>query len=159
MILKPIDENYNCLNGVFDVDDVLRNIFNFNNIKFIETDIAGAQIDIDPYEFIAINRVLLIRPISKNPINKYSSASYDCLLTIAKASEPSLEVENTSTDGQFDTITKEFLSLEFMNTLRSYFTCCNHKVNIVQIKPIWNSTIATKRVNHSGVEINLTIEL
>ena len=160
MILKPIDGSWTCPAQGADIDDVLRNLFGFNSIKFIETDAAGAEMDSDPYSFFAINRVLLIRPIAKNRINKYSSASYDCLLTIARAVDPSMEVESVqSVDGQFDTITREFTKLDFLNVLRSYFTCCDYAVTITQVRPIWNSTTAAKRVNHSGVEINLTIEI
>lgn len=159
MILKPIDQDWVCPANDADVDDVFKNLFGFNGIKFVETDAAGASTDADPYSFFAINRVLLIRPISKNPNNRYSAASYDCLLTIAKAVNSSLEVETVSVDGQFDTITKEFLTLDFLNTLKSYFQCCGYKINIVQARPIWNSTTAAKRVNHSGVEINLTVEI
>ena len=158
MILKPIDPDYICPIDL-SIDNVFKNIFGFNDIVFIETDQAGAQLDSDPYSFFAINRVLAFKPITQSN-NKYSSAVYDCLLTIAKPADPSQEVESViSVDGQFETITKEFLTLEFANTLRSYFICCDQKITINQIKPIWNSTIAAKRINHSGVEINLSIEI
>jgi hypothetical protein len=158
-MLRPIDIDYSCPIDGSDIDDVLKNIFNFNNIKFIQTDQAGSQLDTDPYSFFAINRVLLIKPIAKNTNNRYSSATYDCLLTIAKPTDASQEVETVNIDGQFETITKEFLTLTFLNTLRSYFKCCGYGVNIIQVRPIFNSTIAAKRLNHSGVEINLTVEI
>ena len=159
MILKPIDTDYVCLPQGASIDDVLKNIFVFNDIVFVQTDGAGAQLDHDPYSFFAVNRVLSMRPIAKNTVNRYSSANYECLLTIAKPAEPSLEVETTNVDGQFETITREFLTLEFINTLRSYFHCCGYFITINQIKPIWNSTIAAKRINHSGVEISLSVEI
>lgn len=159
MILKPIDDAWICPATGADIDDVLKNLFGFNGIKFLQTDSAGSQLNADPYEFFAINRVLLIRPISKNPNNRYSEASYDCLLTIAKPADASQEVETVDIDGQFETITREFLTLGFLNTLKSYFQCCGYRVNIVQVRPIWNSTIAAKRINHSGVEITLTVEI
>jgi hypothetical protein len=159
MILKPIDDKFICPVIGSDIDDILKNIFDFNNINFIETDVFGSQINPDPYCFFAINRILLIRPIAKNSINKYSSASYDCILTIAKPSDASIEIESTNVDGQFEIITKQFLNLEFINTLRSYFRCCGYNINIQQIRPIWNSTQSAKRVNHSGVEINFTAEI
>lgn len=159
MILKPIDISYTCSAPGTDLDGILANIFAFNNIVFVQTDQAGAQINPDPYAFFAINRVLAIRPIARNTVNKYSSASYECLLTIARPINADLEVETVNVDGQFETITRQFLSLDFANALRAYFMCCDYKVSIVQIRPIWNSTAAAKRVNHSGVEINLTIEI
>ena len=159
MILKPIDETWACPAANADVNDVLKSIFEYNSINFIQTDAAGASMDADPYAFFAVNRVLLVRPVVLNGVNRYSSARYDCLLTIARAVSPSLEVETGSVDGQFDTITKEFLNITFLNTLRSYFRCCDQTVIISQVRPIWNSTVALKRVNHSGVEITLTIEI
>jgi hypothetical protein len=159
MILQPINNDWVCPASNADINDVLKNIFEFNNINFIQTDIAGASIDTDPYSFFAVNRVLLFRPVVLNQVNKYSNASYECLLTIARAVSPSLEVETGSVDGQFDTITKEFLNIAFLNTLRSYFKCCGYEVTISQVRPIWNSTSAVKSVNHSGVEINLTVEI
>lgn len=159
MILKPIDENWTCPAPDSDIDGVFKNIFLFNEMEFVQTDAAGSQINSDPYKFFAINRVLLIRPISKNPNNRYSSANYDCLLTIAKPTDSSQEVETVSVNGQFDEITKEFLNISFANTLKSYFQCCDYKIVITQIRPIWNSTVAAKRINHSGVEINLSVEI
>lgn len=158
-MLKPIDIDYVCPVAGSDIDIILKNIFDFNNIKFVQTDNAGSQLNSDPYSYFAVNRVLLIRPISTNTINKYNSANYDCLLTIAKPVDASQEIETVNVDGQFDTITKDFLNLTFANTLRSYFKCCGYDINIVQIKPIWNSTVAVKRINHSGVEINFTVEI
>jgi len=159
-ILKPIDVDYVCPAPGASLDDIFKNMFGFNDIKFIQTDAAGAHLPgVDPYSFFAVNRVLAIRPIETKPSNRYSSAAYDCLLTIGRAVDPSLEIETINVDGQFDTITAQFMDLGFINTLKSYFTCCDYRVHIISVVPIWNSVKAVKPVNHSGVEINLTVTI
>ena len=156
-ILKPIDENYTCVDANTP-DDILRAFFGFNSIVYVETDIAGSQLqNLDPYSFFAVNRVLNLVPLAGQ--NRYSQATYNCLLTIAKPINHDLEVETVNVLGQFDKITKELLSLEFLNTLRSYFKCCDYEIVINNVTPIWNSTRAVPAVNHSGVEINYTVTL
>lgn len=51
-ILKPIDENYTCVDATTP-DDILRSFaLGFNSIVYIETDIAGSQLqNLDPYSF------------------------------------------------------------------------------------------------------------
>ena len=156
-ILKPIDENYTCVDANTP-DDILRSFFGFNGITYVETDIAGSQLqNLDPYSFFAVNRVLNLVPLAGQ--NRYSRATYNCLLTIAKPINHDLEVETVNVLGQFDTITKELLSLEFLNTLRSYFKCCDYEIVITNVTPIWNSTRVVPAVNHSGVEINYTVTI
>ena len=156
-ILKPIDETYTCVDATTP-DDILRSFFGFNNIVYVETDIAGSQLqNLDPYSFFAVNRVLNLVPLAGQ--NRYSRATYNCLLTIAKPINHDLEVETVNVPGQFDTITKELLSLEFLNTLRSYFKCCDYEIVITNVTPIWNSTRAVPSVNHSGIEINYTVTI
>ena len=156
-ILKPIDETYTCA-AANTPDDILRSFFGFNGITYVETDIAGSQLqNLDPYSFFAVNRVLNLVPLAGQ--NRYSQASYNCLLTIAKPINHDLEVETVNVLGQFDTITKELISLEFLNTLRSYFKCCDYEIVITNVTPIWNSTRAVPAVNHSGVEINYTVTI
>ena len=136
----------------------MRSFFGFNSIVYVETDIAGSQLqNLDPYSFFAVNRVLNLVPLAGQ--NRYSRATYNCLLTIAKPINHDLEVETVNVPGQFDTITKELLSLEFLNTLRSYFKCCDYEIVITNVTPIWNSTRAVPAVNHSGVEINYTVTI
>lgn len=159
-ILKPIDDAYVCPVAGTDLDGIFRNLFGFNNIAFIETDIAGGHLpNADYYSFFAVNRLLAIRPVETRPSSRYGSAAYDCLLTIAKPVEPNREVENVNVPGQFELITKQFMNLDFINTFKSYFTCCDYAIQIISIRPIWNSTIALKEHNHSGVEINLTVTI
>ena len=156
-ILKPIDENYTCVDANTP-DDILRAFFGFNGITYVETDIAGSQLqNLDPYSFFAVNRVLNLVPLAGQ--NRYSQATYNCLLTIAKPINHDLEVETVNVLGQFDKITKELISLEFLNTLRSYFKCCDYEIVITNVTPIWNSTRAVPAVNHSGVEINYTVTI
>ena len=156
-ILKPIDETYICVDATTP-DDILRSFFDFNNIVYVETDIAGSQLqNLDPYSFFAVNRVLNLVPLAGQ--NRYSRATYNCLLTIAKPINHDLEVETVNVQGQFDTITKELISLEFLNTLRSYFKCCDYEIVITNVTPIWNSTRAVPAVNHSGIEINYTVTI
>ena len=156
-ILKPIDENYTCVDANTP-DDILRAFFGFNSIVYVETDIAGSQLqNLDPYSFFAVNRVLNLVPLAGQ--NRYSQATYNCLLTIAKPINHDLEVETVNVLGQFDKITKELISLEFLNTLRSYFKCCDYEIVITNVTPIWNSTRAVPAVNHSGVEINYTVTI
>lgn len=162
-ILKPKVDDYVCPVEGSDLDAILRNIFTFNGMKYIETDIAGAHLpSADPYSFFAVNRVLAFRPATLNSArtnNRYNQMSYECLLTIARPSKADLEIETINVPGQFDTITKEFLGLEFVNTLKSYFTCCGYGAEIVRVVPIWNSNRAVADINHSGVEINLTVTI
>ena len=156
-ILKPIDKTYTCVD-LRSRRNIKKTIFGFNNIVYVETDIAGSQLqNLDPYSFFAVNRVLNLVPLAGQ--NRYSQASYNCLLTIAKPINHDLEVETVNVLGQFDTITKELLSLEFLNTLRSYFKCCDYEIVITNVTPIWNSTRAVPAVNHSGIEINYTVTI
>jgi len=160
-ILKPIDNTFVCPVNAQDLDAILKSMFGYTGIRFIETDAAGAHFPgLDPYGFFAVNRVLVVRPIETKPSNRYSSFAYDCLLTIARPADVTREVEtNNAMDGQFDTITKELISPAFINTLKSYFTCCDYGFSVIAIRPIWNSTTAVKGVNHSGIEINLTLTI
>lgn len=158
-ILKPIDETFVCSNASTP-DGVLANIFDFNELLYIETDIAGSQLeDLDPYSFFAVNRVLNFAPVVNNSRNKYAQMRYDCLLTIAKPINPDLEVETVNIAGQFDTITKEVLTLDFINTFKSYFTCCEYLIENIRCTPIWNSNRAVPAINHTGVEINFTVTI
>ena len=110
-ILKPIDETYTCVDANTP-DDILRSLFGFNSIVYIETDIAGSQLqNLDPYSFFAVNRVLNLVPLAGQ--NRYSRATYNCLLTIAKPINHDLEVETVSVPGQFHPITTVLLILEF----------------------------------------------
>jgi len=150
-ILKPIDEDWVC--PIAETPDgVLSGIFAFSDLLYIETDIAGSQLkDIDPYSFFAVNRVLNFAPIAQSSRSKYSQLRYECLLTIAKPVDPSLEVETVNVPGQFDTITKELLTLGFINTFKSYFTCCDFLIENIRCVPIWNSNRAVPAINHTGV--------
>lgn len=150
-MLRKINTDWNCATD-FGVDAILKNIFDFNNITYIEADITGAQLNADPYSYFAINRIISFKPI--NSYNKYSLFAFDCVLTIAKPADASMEVFD-----QYDKIVKPFLNPEFANVFRSYFSCCDLKLTINQIKPIYNSTSAVKNVNHSGVEITFTVEI
>lgn len=157
MILKPIDENYTCIDASTP-DDILINIFGFNNMVYVETDAAGSQLqNLDFYSFFAINRILNLIPV--NSSNKYSQAAYNCLLTIAKPINMDLEVETVNVAGQFDIITKELISLAFLNQLRAYFKCCDYDMQITNVTPIWNSNRAAPAVDHSGVEITYTVTI
>lgn len=158
-ILKPIDETFVCPVAV-SPDNVLANFFTFNELLYIETDIAGSQLsDVDPYSFFGVNRVLSFAPIAANSRAKYSQLKYECILTIAKPVDPSLEVETVNVPGQFDTITKELLTLEFINTFKSYFTCCGFLIENIRCVPIWNSNRAVPAINHTGVEITYTVTI
>jgi len=163
-ILKPKDDTYVCPASGADLDDLLRNMLTaFNGIRFIETDGAGAHLpNADPYEFFAVNRVLAFRPVTTSSLrtnNRYNQLVYECLLTIARPVGDDLEIETINVPGQFDTITKEFTSLGFINTLKSYFTCCDYPAEIIRVIPIWNSNKAVAAVNHSGVEIYLNVTI
>lgn len=161
-ILKPLDDTFVCPAALTPAD-IFKGIALFNSIVYVETDVQGSQLtNLDPYKFFAVNRVLSFGPVvTANALRtnvKYSSMRYNCLLTIAKPINPDLEVETVKVPGQFDKITKEFLTLEFINTFRSYFACCGYALESINIKPIWNSTVACV-VNHSGVEINFYITI
>lgn len=158
-ILKPIDNDFVCVTGAETPDQILAGFFAFNGMAYIETDIAGSQLqNLDPYSFFGVNRVLNFAPVENNARNRYSNMRYNCMLTFAKPADSRLEVETVSgIPGQFDTITKELLKLEFINTLKSYFACCDYPVSGFSITPIWNSNRAVPAINHTGVEINFTV--
>lgn len=159
-ILKPIDDTYVCPVPGTDLNGIFKNLFGFNNITYIETDIAGGHLpNADPYNFFAVNRLINIRPIETRPSSRYGSAAYDCVLTIARPIQPDLEIETIDVPGQFEVITSQFMNLEFINTLKSYFTCCDYTFQVISCRPIWNSVKAVTEHNHSGVEINLTVTI
>ena len=158
-ILKPIDETFVCPVAE-SPDDVLRNIFVYNDLLYIETDIAGSQLqNVDPYSFFAVNRVLNFSPVVNNSRNRFAQVRYEAILTIAKPVIASLEVETVDVPGQFDTITKELLALGFLNTFKSYFTCCDFTIENIRCVPIWNSNRAVPAINHTGVEITYTVTI
>ena len=158
-ILKPIDANYLKIVAL-SPDDLLKNIFDFNELVYLESDANGSQVEtLDNYSFFGINRVLNYRPIANNSRNKYSEMAYDCVLTFAKPESPDLTIETLNVEGQFDTITKELLKLEFVNTFKSYFTCSGYLIEEIRLRPIYNSTAAVQAVNHTGVEINFTLTI
>jgi len=158
MILKPIDETFACVLATTP-DEVLANIFTFNDLLYVETDVAGSQLQPASGLYFGVNRVIAYGPIANNSRNRYAQMKYDCLLTIAKPINADLEVETVNVPGQFDTITKELLTLEFINTFKSYFTCCDYLIEAIRLRPIFNSNVATPAVNHTGVEINFTVTI
>lgn len=158
-ILKPIDGTFTCVTAGTP-DTQLANIFGFNDLLYIETDIAGSQLqDLNPDMFFAVNRVLAYGPVANNSRNKYAQMKYDCLLTIAKPSDARQEVETVDVPGQFDEITKELLTLDFINTFKSYFTCCDYLVEAIRCRPVWNVNTMVPAVNYTGVEINFSVTL
>lgn len=156
-ILKTIGIDYN--NFGYDTPDaLLRQIFEYNDYLFFETDINGSQLTgLNPNMFFGINRVINFKPIEKSSGNRFDAINYDCILTIAKPSNASLEVETLDVLGQFDTITKEFLTLNFLNTFASYFKCVGFEAKNISIKPVWNINTVLPAVNYSGVEISFSI--
>ena len=57
-ILKPIDANYLKIVAL-SPDDLLKNIFDFNELVYLESDANGSQVEtLDNYSFFGINRVL-----------------------------------------------------------------------------------------------------
>ena len=159
-ILKPIDGNYVCVVNPLSPDDVFKYVLGaFNDILYIETDNAGAQLRPVDGKYFAVNRLIAFGPVEHLSNNKYSSMAYDCLLTIATPSNASLEVETVDVPGQFDTITKEFLTLDFINIFKSYFSCCDMRVTAPRIRPVWNVGTYAPAVNYSGVEITFTLTI
>lgn len=163
-ILKPIDETFVCVNEPETPDDIFKYVFGvFNDMLFIETDNAGSQIRPKAGLYFAINRLLAFGPVQTSSLSnlRYSRMTYDCLLTIAKPSDAGQEVENTelTNEGQFDAITKEFLTLAFANTFKSYFGCCGHEITAFRIRPVWNVNTYAPATNYTGVEINFTLTL
>tara|TARA_R110000782_G_scaffold1051_1_gene3767 strand:- start:820 stop:1302 length:483 start_codon:yes stop_codon:yes gene_type:complete len=158
-ILKPIDANFLKIAAITP-DDLLKNIFEFNELVYLETDANGSQITtLDEYSFFGINRILNYRPVVNNSRNKYSEMVYDCSLTFAKPERPDLTIETLSIAGQFDTITKELLKLDFVNTFKAYFTCSNYLIEEIRLRPIYNSTAAVQAVSHTGVEITFSLTI
>jgi hypothetical protein len=164
MILKPIDNNYVCVVDPQTPDDIFKYVFGvFNDLLFIETDNAGSQLQPVFDKFFAVNRLLAFGPVANTSnltANKYSRMSYDCLLTIAKPSDARQEIENTTQindEGQFDEITSQFLTLDFANTFKKYFSCCGFEITAPRIRPVWNVNTYMPAVNYSGVEITFTL--
>ena len=165
-ILKPIDGTFACVVNPQTPDDIFKYIFGvFNDMLFLETDNAGSQVRPVPTKFFAINRLLAFDPQEISSANntrvRYSRMSYDCLLTIAKPSDAGQEVENTelTNQGQFDEITKEFLTLQFANTFKSYFSCCDQTLTGFRIRPVWNVNTYAPATNYTGIEINFTLTI
>lgn len=162
-ILKPIDDTFVC--PVAEIpSDILDYLAQFNDILYVETDQYGAELDnLEPTEFFMVNRVLSYNPVvTANALRtnvKFSSMRYNCLLTIARPVNQDLEIATGAVQGQFDEITKEFLTLGFVNTFRSYFACCGYHLESINIRPIWNSTAAVVNVSHSGIEINFNVTI
>lgn len=164
MILKPIDNTFVCVVDPLTPDAILKYVLGiFNDMLYIETDNNGSQVRPISNKFFAVNRLLNFGPVqnvdSNRTNNKYSRMSYDCLLTIAKPSDAGQEIENTeiTQEGQFDEITSQFLTLEFINILKSYFSCCGQNITAPRIKPVWNVNTYMPAVNYSGVEITFTL--
>lgn len=164
-ILKPIDGTFVCPLNVQTPDDIFKYVLGvFNDMLFIETDNNGSQLRPIATKFFAVNRLLAFGPLSSaNSLtaNKYSRMSYDCLLTIAKPSDASQEVENTEQTnvGQFDEITSQFLTLDFINYFGSYFKCCGYEITAPRIRPVWNVNTYMPATNYSGVEITFTLTI
>lgn len=165
-ILKPIDQTFVCVTNPETPDDILKYVLGvFNDLLFIETDNAGSQLRPVANKFFAVNRLLAFGPVqlssNTRTANRYSQMSYDCLLTIAKPSDASQEVESTEITrvGQFDEITTEFLKLEFINTFKSYFSCCDQMISPPRIRPVWNVNTYMPATNYSGVEITFTLTI
>lgn len=165
-ILKPIDSGFTCVTDPQTPDDILSYVLGvFNDLLFIETDNAGSQLRPVADKFFAVNRLLAFGPVqtadpSRTAV-RYSSMNYDCLLTIAKPSDASQEVENTEQTnvGQFDEITSQFLGLDFVNTFKSYFSCCGQKITAPRIRPVWNVNTYMLATNYTGVEITFTLTI
>lgn len=163
-ILKPIDHTFNCVVDPQTPDDIFKYILGgFNDLLYIETDNAGSQIRPVATKFFAVNRLITFGPVQTvdtSRVNaKYSQMSYDCLLTIAKPSDARQEVETISAPGQFDEITKEFLTKEFINIFRSYFACCGQTITALRIRPVWNVNTYVPATNYTGVEITFTLTI
>lgn len=160
-ILKPIDETFVCVSNPTTPDDILNYVLGvFNGIAYVETDNNGAYLQNIAYnEFFAVNRLLFFGPVASGANNRYSGMTYDCLLTIARPSDPRQEVETIDVPGQFDEITKEFLTLDFINAFKSYFSCCGQSIANPRIKPVWNVNTYVPAINYSGVEITFTLTI
>lgn len=165
-ILKPIDLTFVCVANPETPDDILKYVLGvFNDLLFIETDNAGSQLRPAPDKFFAVNRLLAFGPVqladNARTALKYSQMSYDCLLTIAKPSLANQEIENTEITrvGQFDEITSQFLKLEFINTFKSYFSCCGQTISPPRIRPVWNVNTYMPATNYTGVEITFTLTI
>lgn len=159
-ILKPKDITFNCPAPGADLNAILLNAFRFSGIKFIQTDTAGGTLhNQPPTNFFAANRVVQVRPIETRPSAKYSSLNYDCVLTLARPVNAGLEVQTVNVDGQYTVIVEELLSLSFINTFKSYFTCCDYPIQVAGVRPVYNRNDAVKDINYTGVEITFTITL
>ena len=159
MILKPIDGTFSCVLATTP-DEVLANIFTFNDLLYVETDVAGSQLQPAEGLWFGVNRVLAYGPIANNSRNRYAQMSYDCMLTIATPSDARQEVETVDTKaGQFEQITKELLTLDFINTFKSYFTCCDYLIENIRCRPVWNVNTMMPATNYTGVEINFTVTI
>lgn len=159
MILKPIDETFSCVLATTP-DEVLANIFTFNNLLYVETDLAGSQLQPANGLYFGVNRVLAYGPVANNSRNRYAQMQYDCMLTIATPSDARQEIETVDTNtGQFDLITKELLTLDFINTFKSYFTCCDYLIGVIRCHPVWNVNTMMPATNYTGVEINFSVTI
>ena len=159
MILKPIDGTFICALAKTP-DEVLSGFFTFNNLLYVETDVAGSQLQPANGLYFGVNRVIAYGPVANNSRNRYAQMQYDCMLTIATPSDARQEIETVDIiPGQFDLITKELLTLDFINTFKSYFTCCDYLIEAIRCRPVWNVNTMLPATNYTGVEINFTVTL
>ena len=159
MILKPIDGTFICAIAKTP-DEVLAGFFAYNDLLYVDTDVAGSQLQPANGLYFGVNRVLAYGPLATNSRNKYAQMSYDCMLTIATPSDARQEIETVDIiPGQFDLITKELLTLDFINTFKSYFTCCDYLIEAIRCRPVWNVNTMMPATNYTGVEINFTVTL
>lgn len=158
-ILKPIDGTFICALAKTP-DEVLSGFFAYNNLLYVETDVAGSQLQPANGLYFGVNRVLAYGPVVNNSRNRYAQMSYDCMLTIATPSDARQEIETVDIiPGQFDLITKELLTLDFINTFKSYFTCCDYLIEAIRCRPVWNVNTMMTATNYTGVEINFTVTI
>ena len=159
MILKPIDGTFICALAKTP-GAVLAGFFAYNNLLYVETDVAGSQLQPANGLYFGVNRVLAYGPVVNNSRNRYAQMQYDCMLTIATPSDARQEIETVDIiPGQFDLITKELLTLEFINTFKSYFTCCDYLIEAIRCRPVWNVNAMMPATNYTGVEINFTVTI
>lgn len=145
MNLKPKD-NLWYLPEINDANDLFKYIAEYNEIPFYETDLNGVVINEIPYGYFLIDRLDLITP------NIQKEFKYDGFLFFGFTSENNEDVDNS----QFESIVKNMTSKIFINQLTRYISC-DFRLQINNIRPIYNSNKYTKSTNSTGIEINYSI--
>ena len=151
MILKPKDGSY-ILPAIETPDDLFKYIAGFNEFDFYETDLEGVIPNEIAQNYFFANRIDLAW--TQFPLQEIK---YDGYLFVGVPSNPAEDINGSDYDnGQFQNIVKDLLTKDFIWQLQLYIKC-DFKIQITNLRPLYNSNKYTKSTNTTGVEIFYSI--